>query len=661
MRELARIRDFRLLFAGLLATMVGDLLLTLMLAVWVAKLTGSDGAAGITVGCEVIAFAVAPLIAWPADRFRRRPLVIAANLCTAAILIPLLTVHNHGRVWVIYAVAVAYGAASVISAAASQGLVGLIVPAASTPDAYGVLQAARQSLRVVVPVAGIALYTRMGPTVVVVMTVVSLLASAPAIAAIRVRETRPERSGRRWLAEMTVGARQLASDRVMSRITVCNSSLMLAAGAFAVLGFAVVTEGLGKPAGFLSVLISVQAGTAIFAAMLSARIVKRLGEIAATSVAFVLAGAGMLLTVFPSLAVVVTAYALAGFAVPLGGVSAYSAAQRRIPRQVFARTMVTYNSAISLPQAIGIPAAAAMLAIVGFRTLILIGFAIVMLATAHMWRGRALTRPSRETTPTDVSTATDNATHLAKPAVLPPAPVLRRQPRRLDIGGVRAGSGTVQSSLDDIRTFGDQVEAIARAAARVGTPIRIGVDAGSLDKRLLAKYGKATPEALVQSALFESALVQSALFESALVQSALFESALVDSALFESALCECSRCDYPLHLGVTEAGPAFNGTVKPGVAFGALLAEGVGDTIRVPLSTPPAEEAKAGIAILKPLGRPERGLEIVSCPSCGRAQVDGYTLAGQVTAALEGFTAPLRVAFGDVLGVPRLDAGLAGA
>src|SRR5439155_17193269 len=105
-----------------------------------------------------------------------------------------------------------------------------------------------------------------------------------------------------------------------------------------------------------------------------------------------------------------------------------------------------------------------------------------------------------------------------------------------------------------------------------------------------------------------------------------------------------ARCDYPLHLGVTEAGPAFQGTVKSAVAFGALLAEGIGDTIRVSLSAPPVEEVKVGTAILEALGLRERGLEIVSCPSCGRAQVDVYTLAEHVTAAFDGFPVPLRVA-----------------
>jgi (E)-4-hydroxy-3-methylbut-2-enyl-diphosphate synthase len=104
------------------------------------------------------------------------------------------------------------------------------------------------------------------------------------------------------------------------------------------------------------------------------------------------------------------------------------------------------------------------------------------------------------------------------------------------------------------------------------------------------------------------------------------------------------KCGYPLHLGVTEAGPAFQGTIKSAVAFGALLAEGIGDTIRVSLSAPPVEEVKVGTAILESLGLRERGLEIVSCPSCGRAQVDVYRLADEVTAGLSGFPVPLRVA-----------------
>ncbi len=105
-----------------------------------------------------------------------------------------------------------------------------------------------------------------------------------------------------------------------------------------------------------------------------------------------------------------------------------------------------------------------------------------------------------------------------------------------------------------------------------------------------------------------------------------------------------AQCDYPLHLGVTEAGPAFQGTIKSAVAFGALLSQGIGDTIRVSLSAPPVEEVKVGNQILESLNLKQRGLEIVSCPSCGRAQVDVYKLAEEVTAGLTGMEVPLRVA-----------------
>jgi (E)-4-hydroxy-3-methylbut-2-enyl-diphosphate synthase len=205
---------------------------------------------------------------------------------------------------------------------------------------------------------------------------------------------------------------------------------------------------------------------------------------------------------------------------------------------------------------------------------------------------------------------------------------------------IDAGCAAVRVNPGNIRQFDDKVKEIAAAAAGAGVPIRIGVNAGSLDKRLLEKYGKATAEALVESALWECSLFEEHGFRDIKISVKHNDPVVMIRAY--RLLAE--QCDYPLHLGVTEAGPAFQGTIKSAVAFGALLAEGIGDTIRVSLSAPPVEEVKVGTAILSSLGLKERGLEIVSCPSCGRAQVDVYTLADQVTAALDGFPAPLRVA-----------------
>ncbi len=205
---------------------------------------------------------------------------------------------------------------------------------------------------------------------------------------------------------------------------------------------------------------------------------------------------------------------------------------------------------------------------------------------------------------------------------------------------IDAGCAGVRVNPGNIKQFDDKVSEIAKAAADAGVPIRIGVNAGSLDPRLLAKHGKATPEALVESAIWECSLFEEHGFQDIKISVKHHDPVVMVAAY--RLLSE--QCDYPLHLGVTEAGPTFQGTIKSSVAFGALLAEGIGDTIRVSLSAPPVEEVKVGNQILESLGLRERGLEIVSCPSCGRAQVDVYTLAEQVTAGLEGLSVPLRVA-----------------
>jgi (E)-4-hydroxy-3-methylbut-2-enyl-diphosphate synthase len=205
---------------------------------------------------------------------------------------------------------------------------------------------------------------------------------------------------------------------------------------------------------------------------------------------------------------------------------------------------------------------------------------------------------------------------------------------------IEAGCAAVRVNPGNIRKFDDQVKEIAQAAKDHGTSIRIGVNAGSLDPRLLEKYGKATAEALVESAVWEASLFEEHDFHDFKI-SVKHNDPVVMVRAYE-LLSE--RGDWPLHLGVTEAGPAFQGTIKSATAFGALLSKGIGDTIRVSLSAPPVEEVKVGIQILQSLNLRPRKLEIVSCPSCGRAQVDVYELAEKVTAGLEGMEVPLRVA-----------------
>ncbi|MFF4037011.1 flavodoxin-dependent (E)-4-hydroxy-3-methylbut-2-enyl-diphosphate synthase [Streptomyces sp. NPDC001816] len=228
---------------------------------------------------------------------------------------------------------------------------------------------------------------------------------------------------------------------------------------------------------------------------------------------------------------------------------------------------------------------------------------------------------------------------IAKKSQIPVIADIHFQPRYV-FAAIDAGCAAVRVNPGNIKQFDDKVKEIAKAAKDAGVPIRIGVNAGSLDRRLLEKYGKATPEALVESALWECSLFEEHDFRDIKISVKHNDPVVMINAYRRLA----AACDYPLHLGVTEAGPAFQGTIKSAVAFGALLAEGIGDTIRVSLSAPPAEEIKVGTQILESLGLRQRGLEIVSCPSCGRAQVDVYKLAEEVTAGLEGMEVPLRVA-----------------
>jgi len=207
------------------------------------------------------------------------------------------------------------------------------------------------------------------------------------------------------------------------------------------------------------------------------------------------------------------------------------------------------------------------------------------------------------------------------------------QPRYV-FAAIDAGCAAVRVNPGNIKQFDDKVAEIAKAATDAGVSLRIGVNAGSLDKRLLAKYGSPTPEALVESAMWEASLFEQVGFYDFKI-SVKHHDPVVMVRAYE-LLAEA--CEYPLHLGVTEAGPAFQGTIKSSVAFGALLSEGIGDTIRVSLSAPPAEEVKVGTKILESLNLRPRKLDIVS------AQVDVYTLAEEVTKGLEGMKAPLRVA-----------------
>ncbi|MEZ5175886.1 MAG: flavodoxin-dependent (E)-4-hydroxy-3-methylbut-2-enyl-diphosphate synthase [Acidimicrobiia bacterium] len=211
---------------------------------------------------------------------------------------------------------------------------------------------------------------------------------------------------------------------------------------------------------------------------------------------------------------------------------------------------------------------------------------------------------------------------------------------RLALAAVEAGVSALRLNPGNIRKE-QHIKAVARAALDAGIPIRIGVNAGSLDKDLLAKHGGPVPAALVESALIEAKYLNDVEFHD--IKISVKHSNV--PAMIESYRLLADTVDYPLHLGVTEAGPPPSGLIKSVAGIATLLSEGIGDTIRFSLTADPVEEAKSGRALLEYLGLRERSsLDLIACPSCGRAEVDVIAVASEANERLEAMNLPIQVA-----------------
>lgn len=207
----------------------------------------------------------------------------------------------------------------------------------------------------------------------------------------------------------------------------------------------------------------------------------------------------------------------------------------------------------------------------------------------------------------------------------------------------------------------DRVKAVADACRQKNIPIRIGVNSGSVEKEILAKYGSPVPEALVESALYHASLLEKFDFDDIVIS---IKSSNVENTVKAYSLAS-EKCNYPLHVGVTEAGTSRMGIVKSSIGIGSLLLKGIGDTIRVSLTDSPVKEVAAGYDILKAVGLKKDAVQIVSCPTCGRTKIDLISLANEVENALASCTKPIKVAvMGCVVNGPgearEADIGVAG-
>ena len=231
---------------------------------------------------------------------------------------------------------------------------------------------------------------------------------------------------------------------------------------------------------------------------------------------------------------------------------------------------------------------------------------------------------------------------------------------KLALEAVKQGVDGLRLNPGNIGTA-SKVREVTRVALEKSVPIRIGVNSGSVEKKLLRKYGGGTAEAMVESALSHIAILEKADFN--LIKVSLKASDVTRT--IDAYRMLSTRVDYPLHVGVTEAGTLVRGCVKSAIGIGVLLTEGIGDTIRVSLSAPPEREVEAGFAILRSLELRRWGVDLISCPTCSRTAIDLLALATKVEKAVSGIRAPLRVAvMGCVVNGPgeakEADVGIAG-
>lgn len=373
----------------------GDSALWLAMAIWIKLLTGSSSLAGLSFLALALGAFTGPLGGWLADRSRRRPLLIIANAATMLLVLLLLLVNRGSQVWLIYAVVTGYGAASALIGPAQTALVQAIVPSGLLGDANSVMQTAQQGFRLVAPLAGAGLLAAFGARPVIIGDAVTFAVAIASLAAIKIDETRPVRSGERWRSELTAGIRYLLRTAKLRQLVITGALVVTSYGISESVLYASTDHGLHKRATFVGLLTSAQGLGAIIAGPLAPAIMRRRGEAMLTCLGMASAAAGYILWDLHQIAIALIGSALLGVSIAWIIVGIITLLQRNTPPDLMGRTSAAYTFAYSVPQTLAIALGASLVAIVSYQVLLPIVAAIMLLAAAYL-RTRPEQRPSAE-------------------------------------------------------------------------------------------------------------------------------------------------------------------------------------------------------------------------------------------------------------------------
>jgi MFS family permease len=399
-RALLAHRDARFYLAGQALSTVGDNALWLAMGIWVKILTGSSSAAGLVFFAFTCGILLAPVTGLVADRLRRRPLLIGANLAAAAGVCCLLLVQGRGQVWLIYPVMFGYGALSSLIYSAQTALLAVMLPADLLGEANSLLQMAAMGLRVVSPLLGAGLLAWAGPVPVVLLDAGTFVAAAGAVAALRVREPAPVAAAAHWRAELMAGIRYVSHTPVLRRLLIASVIALLVFGFFETVPFTVIGQGLHRAPAFLGVLEAVMGAGALAGGALAAPVMRRTGERALVALALAVAAAACLLLIPPSLPVVLAAMGLLGLSIVWVNVGAITLIQRRTPASLLGRVDAALTMSITVPQTVSIALGAALVAVVDYRLLLAMMTVVIVIAAAYLAREpRARKSPESDAMP----------------------------------------------------------------------------------------------------------------------------------------------------------------------------------------------------------------------------------------------------------------------
>jgi MFS family permease len=384
-KQLLAYRDFRFMLAAEVTSAFGDWAMFIVMAVWMKTLTGSSWQAGLVFFALALGALAGPFGGLLADRFKRKPMMIGSDLVLAAVVLVLLFVNSSEDAWLIYLVAVAYGAVGTVFYPARAALMRVILPEELLANANGLLSIARQGLRVIAPVIGAGLYVAFGNNggTVAILDSASFVGSALFLLAIRVREDRPEPPEHHFLREVTMGIEHVWNTLPLRQITIGTTVALLVAGFTETLIFSVL-DALHKPASWFGVLAPLQGAGSIVGGVTAGLIVKRFGETKTVGIGLALFGfCGVLLAV-PTLGVVAAAFTVAGVGVVWLIVGFTTALQTKTPLAIQGRVSAAADISLSVAQAVSIATGAALSTAVDYRVLLLVMGGVVAMSAAYL-------------------------------------------------------------------------------------------------------------------------------------------------------------------------------------------------------------------------------------------------------------------------------------